>query len=195
MAIQEKYFLSLGFTKRTAPWQSHRPWSWQLKSSTVITSIWSMALAWLHTRFQQHSRNVHTIPDTVLKNGRGSVGKRRTSNESLKKKRGRASFCRYIASSSGEKSLISLVWRLGFLETHPTWMQDQIWLRIGSAMHLVLLIALCASDDDIDPNAHGLRRRSHEVIRPIQGLHAECHFWIRALHLLQVVDVNFFYCL
>ena len=55
---------------------------------------------------------------------------------------------------------------------------------------LELQIPLCTSEDNINPDPHGFRRWSHQVVGAIGCLHAECHFGVGRLDTVQVVHVD-----
>ena len=44
-----------------------------------------------------------------------------------------------------------------------------------------LCVSLRPGDNDVHPNPHGLRRRSHHVVQPVMGLHTEGQRWVGAL--------------
>lgn len=61
-----------------------------------------------------------------------------------------------------------------------------------SGASLELLVTLCPGKDDVYPNAHCFRGRSHEVERSLVGLDAEGEFGVWRLDRMEMVYIHFF---
>lgn len=69
------------------------------------------------------------------------------------------------------------------------------WGGVAAEVHLArgkFLVALGTGENDVDPDAHRLGARRHQVVRSLRALDAERQAGVRALHRVQVVHVNFF---